>query len=105
MKIDVIRSLVVAVALAASGVVQAQRMVIVNGELLNAAQIAGLESVACTSIPDGNYWVDPGSGAWGYVGNPNLMGYVGDACGQTRRHRSLSERGLLYGPGEILNGR
>lgn len=98
-------AIVAAVALTLSSTAQAQRTVIVNGERLDDAQIAWLEGVACTSIPDGVYWVDRSSGAWGYAGNPRPMGHVGEACGQTRRHRSLSERRLLYAPGEILGGR
>ena len=78
----------------------AQRLVIVNGERLNANEIGQLERLACTAVPDGNYWIDMNTGAWGYAGNSYLMGYVGDAC---QRHRSLSERGLLYRPGEILS--
>jgi hypothetical protein len=82
------------------------RAVFVNGQRMTEQQIAQLESLACTAIPDGNYWVNLNSGAWGYVGNWQVQGFFGDQCNaQARRQRkSLSERGLLYSPGEILRG-
>ncbi len=80
----------------------AQRSVIINGTLLNAAQIRQLEQVACAPIPDGAYWLNMQSGAWGYAGNPAVMGHVGDACQRSQRRKSLSERGLLFSPGELM---
>ncbi|NND92267.1 MAG: hypothetical protein HKN42_15515 [Granulosicoccus sp.] len=100
-----LKFLTLSVALAICGTAQAQRLVSINGTMLNAAQVHQLELMACTGIPDGNYWLDLNSGAWGYAGNALRMGYLGDACNQTRRRPSLSERGQLYRPGEILGGR
>jgi hypothetical protein len=79
--------------------VQAQRYVMVNGQLLNEAQIRGLEQLACAPIPSGSYWLQA-NGLWGYVGDPRPRGKVGEYC--NRRRPSLSERGLLYYPGELL---
>jgi hypothetical protein len=76
------------------------RWVIVNGERMSDSQVAYLEQRACTRIPNGQYWLDMQTGAWGYARNPNVQGYFGEACRQPRK--SLSERGLLYRPGEIL---
>jgi hypothetical protein len=82
------------------------RVVIVNGRHLDGAQIAWLDQRNCAPVPNGRYWLDLRTGAWGYAGWPQVQGYVGAACGDARpQHRSLSERGLLYRPGEILNGR
>lgn len=75
-------------------------MVIVNGQRLSDAQVAGLERRACTHIPNGHYWLDVQSGMWGYAGNGRVQGVFGEACGQ--RQKSLSERRQLYRPGEIL---
>jgi hypothetical protein len=77
------------------------RAVIINGQRATDSQIAYLEQRACTRIPNGNYWLDPQSGAWGYVGDPRVRGVLGQACGQ--RGKSLSERRQLYRPGEILS--
>lgn len=77
------------------------RMVIVNGQRLSDAQVAGLERRACTHIPNGHYWLDVRSGMWGYAGNGRVQGVFGEACGQ--RQKSLSERRQLYRPGEILS--
>lgn len=87
------------------------RSVYVNGLRMSNQQVAQLEYYACTHIPNGAYWMNLINGAWGYVGNWNVQGYYGDQCNapgnsQARQHRkSLSERGMLYSPGEILSGR
>lgn len=77
------------------------RRVVVNGQLLTAGQIAHLERRACAAIPNGYYWLDLRTGAWGYAGNPRMQGVLGEACGQ--RRKSLSERRQLFRPGEILS--
>jgi hypothetical protein len=73
------------------------RMVFVNGQRLNDAQVAGLEQRACRRIPNGQYWINMHTGAWGMMGDPRARGTVGDECG------SLSQRRKLYRPGEILS--
>lgn len=86
------------------------RMVLVNGVRMSNQQVAQLEYFACTRIPNGSYWLNLGNGAWGYAGNWQIQGYFGDQCKlpgnvQARQRRqSLSERGMLYSPGEILRG-
>jgi len=83
----------------------AGRFVVVNGVLMNAEQLAILDGAACTFVPDGRYWIAP-NGAWGYEGVPQTMGFVGSACAapaaapapEQPRHKSLSERGMLYSP-------
>lgn len=102
----VLQLLVAASMTAGAGVAHAQRMVVVNGQRLDAAQIAQLEQRNCARVPDGRYWLDVRTGAWGYAGWPQVQGVVGAACNASRpRPRSLSERGMLYRPGEIVNGR
>jgi hypothetical protein len=39
--------------------------------------------------------------AWGYAGNPLIQGYLGGGCAPQQRHKSLSERGLLYRPFDL----
>ena len=91
-------------ALAACGAAYAQsRMIIVNGQRMSDAQVASLEQRACTRIPNGAYWLDLQTGAWGYANNPRVQqGVFGELCG-ARQGRSLSERRQLYRPGEILS--
>ncbi|MEQ1935118.1 MAG: hypothetical protein ABL962_14760 [Fimbriimonadaceae bacterium] len=87
------------------------RLVVVNGVRMTDQQVMQLEYFACTHIPNGAYWLHVNSGAWGFMGNRNVQGYFGDQCNlsanapERQRRESLSERGLLYRPGEILNGR
>ncbi|MCB1959755.1 MAG: hypothetical protein KDE68_04390 [Rhodocyclaceae bacterium] len=75
------------------------RLVEVNGVRLAPAALQQLDRAACQRVPDGRYWIDWRSGAWGYRGGPQ-RGWVGEGCRQ--RPKSLSERGLLYSPGELL---
>ena len=63
------------------GSAQAQtRWVVLNGQRLSDAQVLELSRANCADIPNGNYWLDVRSGAWGYDGNPTVQGTFGDAC-------------------------
>ncbi len=75
------------------------RYVVVNGQRMNAMQLRQLDQAACTRIPDGRYWMNMRNGYWGYERGP-VQGRLGEHCRQ--RRKSLSERGLLYSPGELL---
>jgi len=81
--------------MSAPAVVQAQRLVVVNGRVMNAQALASLDRAACQQVPNGYYWLDTSTGVWGYPGNPAPQGHISDGCRQTRRP-SLSERGMLY---------
>ncbi|MBY8978166.1 hypothetical protein KHP62_20315 [Rhodobacteraceae bacterium NNCM2] len=76
---------------------------IVNGKLLSRDEINWLANYSCGPIWPGNYWLNTATGQWGFAGNPVPMGYIRDRC-RGRRQPSLSERGQLYRPGEILGG-
>lgn len=82
-----------AVTMVLVGAAEAQsRYVVVNGMLLNDDQVAQLDQAQCAYIPDGEYWLDVRTGAWGYAGIPGVQGYLGAGC----RRKSLSERGQLF---------
>ena len=55
------------------------RWVFVNGERLNDAQVANLARMNCSDIPDGSYWLNTQTGAWGYAGNRQVQGLLGDS--------------------------
>ena len=76
------------------------RHVIVNGQRMGPADLQRLDRASCTRVPNGRYWLNLRTGIWGYDGAPP-QGRMGEHCRQ-QRHRSLSERGLLYSPGELL---
>src|SRR5689334_4785080 len=76
----------------------AGRYVMVNGHFMNPAQIRLLDQLACIAIPEGNYWLR-NNGLWGYADDPTPRGRLGDYC----RKPGLSQRRMLYRPGEILS--
>ena len=54
------------------------RQIYVNGERLDARSIAVLEQLNCGErVPNGLYWIDLNTGAWGYEGGP-MQGVVGN---------------------------
>ena len=79
------------------------RFVVVNGQRLTDDEIAYFDRIQCARIPNGRYWLNTTTGAWGYQGIPAVQGYLGAACngGNQQRHKSLSERGLLYTPNDL----
>jgi hypothetical protein len=84
----------IAACMSACGVAAQSRWVIVNGERLSDAQVARLARIQCTEIPNGAYWLNERSGAWGYAGNPQVQGHLGDLC----RGASGANRDGTYGP-------
>jgi len=84
-------------AMSVPTVVHAQRLVVVNGRVMNRQTLASLDQAACQQVPNGYYWLDTSTGIWGYAGNPAPQGHISDGCRQARRP-SLSERGMLYSP-------
>jgi len=52
-----------------SALAQGARVVIVNGELLDAAGLAIVDQLNCGQpLENGNYWIDFDNGRWGYAG-------------------------------------
>ena len=70
-----------AVAVTAAPVAAQQRHVIVNGVLMTPQDLYVLDRLAGYYIPNGNYWLDPNTGIWGYAGNPYPQGQIGGGGG------------------------
>jgi len=103
MKTNCIHGLIGLILVICSTSIYAEQIIIVNGHRLSFEQIQRLEQIHCGPIENGDYWLDVNSGLWGYAGTPIPEGYITDNCYQQDRHRpGLSERGLLYSPGELL---
>jgi hypothetical protein len=66
--------------LAVSPAAFADRYVWVNGQRMGPAEVAFLERLRCGPLPDGQYWLNPGTGIWGYAGNPRPQGHISDNC-------------------------
>ena len=88
-------ALLMSAGLAPFAVVAQTRWVTVNGQRQTDAQIAQLDRVQCTRVPDGAYWRDGRSGAWGYAGNPQMQGRLGELC---RGGAGGVNRDGTYGP-------
>jgi hypothetical protein len=74
------------------------RQVIVNGELLNGMELRLLDALNCqTLVPNGRYWLNGRTGAWGYEGGPQVS-VVGAQCApnQPRARNHKSECELKY---------
>ena len=86
-------ALVVAFGVVATmSVANAQAWYYVNGQPVSRGVAV---QMAARGLPFGYYWLRP-NGNWGVVGNPDVLGNI-------YGHRpSLSQRGLLYSPGELM---
>ena len=54
-----------------------QRYVVINGVLMTPQDLYVLDRLAGYYVPNGNYWLDPNTGVWGYAGNPYPQGQIG----------------------------
>ena len=70
------------------------RHVMINGYRLSEQEIAYVEQALGGKVPNGDYWLDPRTMAWGYVGNPQPMGVLGG--GQSQDWQSWYDVGQNY---------
>ncbi len=52
------------------------RHIHVNGQCLEPGEMAQLDQLVGRQAPNGFYWIDFNSGAWGYEGNETIQGYL-----------------------------
>jgi hypothetical protein len=70
-------------------------MAAVLGFLTTPASAGVAQQMAARGLPFGYYWLQD-NGNWGFEGNSDVVGNI------YGRRPSLSERGQLYYPGELL---
>jgi hypothetical protein len=75
-----VMSLAAVTSVFSSGATAQSRQVFVNGQYMSDAQVDSLARRNCAYIPDGAYWLNTQTGAWGYVGSWQVQGTFGDAC-------------------------
>jgi hypothetical protein len=83
----------VAVAAAAQS-----RWVFVNGQRMSDAHVAELDRLQCVTIPNGAYWLNSRTGAWGYAGNPTVQGLLGERCARGADPTGGANLDGTYGP-------
>ena len=96
-------------ALAALGApALAERQVWVNGKRATSVEIASLDRLQCTRIPDGRYWLNTNTGIWGYWNDPRPQGRLGDYCnssgGQATNRRGPFGDYMSDGKCSFVNG-
>ena len=75
-----------------------QRVVIVNGQMLNAQELFVLDRLAGGFVPNGNYWLDPYTGAWGFANNGAPIGQMGGNGGGGGADDPMYQGDLDHGP-------
>ena len=95
MRSQLVLALLIGAAVRADPAAAQSRIVIVNGQLLSDASLAKLEQTHCARIPEGSYWLNLQNGAWGYAGNPQVQGRLGDPC---RAAATAPNRDGTHGP-------
>jgi hypothetical protein len=73
-------SLAIVMCLTGSAASAQSRWVVVNGQRMSDAQAAELDRLQCVVVPNGSYWLNPRTRAWGYAGNPRVQGVLGEHC-------------------------
>lgn len=72
------------------------RSVSINGYRLSPQEIAYVEQSLGTKVPNGDYWFDPSTMAWGVVGNSQPMGVLGYGGGGSQNWRQWYDVGQNY---------
>jgi hypothetical protein len=62
------------------------RQVTLNGYRLAEREIAYLDAMVGVHVPNGDYWLDPQTAAFGVVGNPQPLGMIGYNMGAQPPH-------------------
>ena len=60
----------------------AERLIFVNGKQLSVEEIEYIDQLACRTMADGDYWLDPDTGVWGFRGDPTMRGRLLGQCDQ-----------------------
>lgn len=87
--------LALALAVFSADAAAQSRHVLVNGQRMSDGHVAALAQRQCAHIPDGSYWLNLQTGAWGYAGDAQVQGVLGDAC---RQQTGASGGSGRYGP-------
>lgn len=74
------------------------RWVFVNGQRMSDVQLAELDRLQCVAIPNGAYWLNLRTGAWGYAGNPRVQGVLGERCATSAGPTGGRNLDGTYGP-------
>lgn len=73
-------AVIIVLILAAVPVQAAERVIVLNGKQLAEKEINLLDRLACQHMADGEYWLDPATGLWGYEGDQTVRGRMTGRC-------------------------
>ena len=68
-----------------------ERHIHLNGQHLEANQIAMMDQLFGQMVPNGYYWINEANGQWGYEGNPNAQGLVPALVAQSNQGSSYQQ--------------
>lgn len=91
-------ALAIALCLTAAAASAQSRWVFLNGLRMSDAQVAELDRLQCVTIPNGAYWLNSRTGAWGYAGNPTVQGVLGERCAPSAGPTGGSNLDGTHGP-------
>lgn len=91
-------ALAIALCLTSAAASAQSRWVVVNGQRMSDAQAAELDRLQCVAIPNGAYWLNSRTGAWGYAGNPTVQGVFGERCARGADPTGGANLDGTYGP-------
>lgn len=72
--------IIILLILAALPVGASERVIVLNGNQLAENEIDLFDRLACREMADGEYWLDPATGLWGYEGDQTVRGRVTGPC-------------------------
>ena len=81
-----------------SQIAVADRVIIVNGKQLSPEEIVYIDQMACATVEDGDYWLDPATGGWGFRGDPTMRGRLLGQCDQSTADETLAENNSKFQP-------
>ena len=86
-----------------SSYAETERHIHVNGEHLQASDIALMDKLFQGEVTDGNYWVNETTGEWGYENSPYTQGTLQAVVAYNQGQSQAQEQSSTYQPNAEIN--